>query len=306
MCKLLSISFLRSLCNRASVVFSVFFCAAAAQSVCSAQGTFHVTFDGSPTVPRGSAVVVQAYYEWGFSFTGLPGSDGFTRQGGGATLSPDNGTAYIQAGSGDSLVFSNANGNAFSLAALDLAGFSTVAPNFSVLFMGYRSDGSTVSTNFSGSGINFRTVFFGPEFSGLARVEIPTYAWSLDNLVVTVPEPSIASLAMLVAIGLLLLRGKYRSARFAAVLLVVGLQAAGPVQAQEYVTEPTRDLDGNRLVDKNDTSARDANQIFEARAKLTDIKQFLNQWAVSHPTSDDDPFMFDRVSSLVGLCQFDS
>jgi hypothetical protein len=155
-----------------------------------AQGTLAITFDGPPIIPRGSGIVVQSYYESGFYFSGLPSSDGFTRQGGGSPLIPDNGTAYVQAGAGDSLVFSNLNGNVFSLQAVDLAAFSTAAPNFSVPFVGYRANGSIVATNFSGSGINFRTVHFGPDFSGLSRVEIPAYAWSLDNLVVSIPEPS--------------------------------------------------------------------------------------------------------------------
>jgi hypothetical protein len=87
----------------------------------------------------------------------------------------------------------------FSLASVELAEYSTVVPDaVTVPVIGYRTDGSTVMTSFTTDGIidgtgfldDFQTFFFGPEFSELTRVEIPTYGWSLDNLVVVVPEPS--------------------------------------------------------------------------------------------------------------------
>ena len=43
---------------------------------------------------------------------------------------------------------------------------------------------------------DFETFHFGPEFSNLTRVEIPTFGWSLDNLVV-VPEPETWGLILL-------------------------------------------------------------------------------------------------------------
>ena len=55
------------------------------------------------------------------------------------------------------------------------------------------------SATFSGSGITFHTFYFGSEFSNLNRVEIPTWAWSLDNLVISVPEPSVQGLGLAVA-----------------------------------------------------------------------------------------------------------
>jgi PEP-CTERM putative exosortase interaction domain len=74
-----------------------------------------------------------------------------------------------------------------------------------VPFIGYRADGSTVTANFTTDGIidgtgplaDFETFYFGPEFRGLTRVEIPTYDWSLDNLVATVPEPQTSALLLL-------------------------------------------------------------------------------------------------------------
>ena len=44
--------------------------------------------------------------------------------------------------------------------------------------------------------MDFQTFHFGTEFSGFTRVEIPTFGWSLDNLVV-VPELDAWSLIIL-------------------------------------------------------------------------------------------------------------
>ena len=126
----------------------------------SAQGTLKVTFDGPPLQPTNTAYLVQQYTEAGFLFVPLSGSDGFTRTGSGSPLFPNNGTAYLQAGFGDSLAFYDQNAPSFSLLSVELAGFSTGAPDFSVAFIGYKSDGNIVSTNFSGTGISFRTVYW--------------------------------------------------------------------------------------------------------------------------------------------------
>jgi hypothetical protein len=40
----------------------------------------------------------------------------------------------------------------------------------------------------SGSGTQFQTFYFGPGWSALASVEVPGPDWSLDNLIVVVPE----------------------------------------------------------------------------------------------------------------------
>jgi hypothetical protein len=112
---------------------------------------------------------------------------------------PDNGTAYLAAPLGSSLLFSFANGSAFNLISVDLAEYSTgFQTPLTVPFIGYSVDGGTVTTNFTTDGIidgsgpltDFETFYFGPEWSGLTHVEILTIAWSLDNLVVAIPEPS--------------------------------------------------------------------------------------------------------------------
>jgi hypothetical protein len=110
---------------------------------------------------------------------------------------------------GDSLLFSFTNGMSFDMISVDLAEFSVTVTNTTVRFIGYRFNGSTVITNITTDGVidgpglsaDFETFNFGPEFTGLSRVEIPTIGWSLDNLVVSVPEPSALTL-LLFAVGL--------------------------------------------------------------------------------------------------------
>lgn len=99
-------------------------------------------------------------------------------------------------------------GSPFALMSVDLAEYSTVVPNaVTVHFIGYRVDGSIVTQDFTTDGIidgtgpiaDFQTFHFGPEFSNLSRVEIPTFGWSLDNLVV-VPEPGTWGLILIGAV----------------------------------------------------------------------------------------------------------
>jgi hypothetical protein len=172
-----------------------------------AQGTLQITFDGPPLQPPGSSYAVTNYYESGMSFTSINPNDWnhpFARNGGGISGTPDDGTAYLQ---GSTLMFSFANGSTFGLASVDLAEYSTVFANepVTVDFTGYHPDGSTVTTSFTTDGIidgtgplvDFQTFNF-TGFTDLTRVEIPTYLsslpWSLDNLVVSIPEPGVFSL----------------------------------------------------------------------------------------------------------------
>jgi hypothetical protein len=101
-------------------------------------------------------------------------------------------------------MFSLDNNSVFRIISVDLAEYSTVVPDpVTVQFIGYYSDGSTITTSFTTDGVidgtgpmaDFQTFNFNQNWSGLTRVEIPTSGWSLDNLVVSVPEPS--SLALL-------------------------------------------------------------------------------------------------------------
>ena len=166
------------------------------QSQTFAQGTTTLTFEGPPYLHSGSAIHVQSYSEAGFWFMPIPGTDGFVRQGGGISFYPENGTTYLQATLGDSLMFATDDRSTFSLVSVDLAGYSTVVPQVTAYFVGYRPDGSTVNTSFPASGVTFQTYYFDPEFSGLTRVEMPDFG-SLDNLVLSVPEPGTGALLFL-------------------------------------------------------------------------------------------------------------
>jgi hypothetical protein len=172
------------------------------------QGTLQITFDGPPVQPPGTAYTVTNYYESGMSFRPLAGSYGFGRVGASpVSFQPDNGSAYLQAtlAPAETLRFSFTNNSVFNLNSVDLAEYSTVVPNaVTVHFVGYRHDGSIVTTDFTTDGIidgtgplaDFQTFYFGKQFTDLDRVEIPTYGWSLDNLVVSIPEPATGALLL--------------------------------------------------------------------------------------------------------------
>jgi hypothetical protein len=185
-------------------------CAAVAAllwSLCSgiAQGTFTVSFDGPPVLPPGTARLEQYYDESGVWFTPIPGSMyGFVRQGSNPpSFYPDDGTAYLQAGLGSTLMFGFDDGSSFDPVSVDLAEYSAVVRDaVTVHFVGYRQDGTVLTADITTAGIFngiapvFQTFSFDPAFSGLVRVEIPTIAWSLDNLTLrrSVPEPGIGAL----------------------------------------------------------------------------------------------------------------
>jgi hypothetical protein len=186
-----------------------------------AQGTFRytVTFDGFPYMAPTSEFLIDYYYEQGVVFTPIRTGQ-FGRSGGQPALLgfPRNGTAYLFAMLGDSLAVSSLNGSRFGLVSVDLAEFSTLYQTpLSVPFVGYRSDGSIVVTEFITDGIidgagplaDFETFYFDSRFSDLVRLEIPGYGWTLDNMVFSsIPEPSTA--ALLLASALVLLTRKSR------------------------------------------------------------------------------------------------
>jgi hypothetical protein len=117
-------------------------------------------------------------------------------------LWPDNGTTYLQAGLGDSQAFAFLDETVFDLVSVQLAGYSSVVPDAVIRINGFRSDGSIATTEVVRNGINFETFYFDPGFRGLTRVEFPTYGWSLDNLVVAIPEPS--ALVLFICGGLII------------------------------------------------------------------------------------------------------
>jgi hypothetical protein len=170
----------------------------------SAQGTMNVTFDGPPLQPPSSDYTLQYYSESGVWFTPVPGTDGFGRMGSTPPAGwPDDGTSYVHAALGDSLMFGLGDGSSFDPVSVNLAEYSDIVRSpVTVHFVGYRQDGTVVTDDITTAGIFngvapvFTNFTFDPGFSGLVRVEIPTIAWSLDNLTLRrdVPEPRTAAL----------------------------------------------------------------------------------------------------------------
>ena len=174
-----------------------------------------ITFDGPPTQSPGTHYAIRQYTEGGFTFKPFGPLDStppyrLSRNGGGKSFSPENGSAYLQTLSGGSLEFFTTDGSAFRLISVDLAEYSisNIFPDIpTVTFVGLKGDGGTVSTTFTLDGVidgtgplvDFQTFNFGPEFTDLVKVSVPTEGYSLDNLVV-VPEPSRLAL-LLVAAG---------------------------------------------------------------------------------------------------------
>ena len=179
------------------------------------QGTLQITFDGPPSQPPGTATFVTNYYESGMLFLGALNTNGplpmfsrFGRNGGGITGRPDDGSAYLDSGP-STLMFSFTNSLVFGLLSVDLAEYSTVFSNepATVPFLGYQQGGGIVTNVFTTDGIidgtgplaDFQTFYF-TNFTDLTRVEIPgppsPSGWSLDNLVVSTPEPATSGLLL--------------------------------------------------------------------------------------------------------------
>jgi hypothetical protein len=106
---------------------------------------------------------------------------------------PDNGTPFMLLSAGQTpLVISNTLSQAFSLMSVDLSEFSTAfAVPRSIPFVGYKTDGSTVSKTFDLDGVidgsgplgDYETFSFGNEFRDVTHVEVQTGLYCMDNLV---------------------------------------------------------------------------------------------------------------------------
>jgi hypothetical protein len=193
-----------------------------------AQGT--VTFD-NPWIVNGIGYAGLFYETNGMSFEvsnpAQPGAS-MARVGVGLAGHPNNGTPHLEPSSGLApayVIFALTgaasqghwftNGAPFGLVSVDLA--APAAPSLSpvsITFDAFKTDGSMVSQTFTTPGngtTTFQTYSFGPDFaSGLARVEIPSQTWAMDNIRF-VPEPGGGSLMV---IGLLVfVTGKMRARR---------------------------------------------------------------------------------------------
>ncbi len=182
---------------------------------CQGQGTFQwtATFDGPPPIQPSDALAINYYYENGMTFRPIQTTGQFGRSGGGGGSGgwfAYNGTAYLVGAFTYSLSVTGLPAR-FGLVAVDLAEFSTLYQTpLTVQFVGYKLDGSMVTTEFVTDGIidgtgplvDFQTFYFDLRFADIVRVEVPTYGWSLDNMVFSnvIPEPSTGALAILGAV----------------------------------------------------------------------------------------------------------
>jgi hypothetical protein len=156
-------------------IFGFFFLAVP----CSGEGIVTLTFDGPPTQPQGSRWGSNNYSERGTRFLG-DCARAFPPM---STLWPDNGTPYIVPAQGMSC--SRIDDLSFSLVSVDLAGYSSVVPDYTASFEARRADGTVVSTNFPVSGLGFQTYYFPSEFANLTNVSVR--AGALDNLKLQLP-----------------------------------------------------------------------------------------------------------------------
>jgi len=120
---------------------------------------------------------------------------------------PDNGngSAYLTPGALSTVSVSLLSTMPFDFVSVDLSEEGSWWPNpVPVQFIGYHPDGSTVTNELTTDGFidgtgplaDFQTFYFGPGFTGLTRVEIPGSGWSMDNLVLSIPEPEVGTLVI--------------------------------------------------------------------------------------------------------------
>lgn len=178
------------------------------------QGTIHMTFDNLPTLPPGTTTLAYNYPESAVGAHALGGL--FTMRSSGGPLFPDNGSTYIQPRGSTGLFFDYfGSSRRFDAVSVDLALYSSSSLDpVTVQFVasGYsRTSDIIATTQFTitpavdGQGRPlFQTFNFPPEFRGMYYLSVTPTAplWSLDNLVISIPEPSV--FALLVAGGFFL------------------------------------------------------------------------------------------------------
>ncbi len=130
------------------------------------------------------------WFEQGILFTG---PNGFSQYDSGRSATPDNGSAYLHFAKGpaQTLTFSFVDSTPFTLISVDLAEYSTrFAERMNVRFDCHKTDGTVQTSSFALDGLidgpggisDFETFTFGPEFTEISYVKVPTTTYSMDNV----------------------------------------------------------------------------------------------------------------------------
>lgn len=177
--------------------------------------TLRLTFDpllADTNRPPGAGVLADHYLELGVGIVvNSWRGPGFILRWPGGLLFPDNGTPFLQPWQGDVFFSYRSATTRFDAVSVDLALYSAtnlepvtvqfVAWGYSLPFATTRF---TVTANVDSQGRpTFQTFYFPPEFRNMLYLQVsPMPLWSLDNLVIYVPEPSPWALLVLGAGGL--------------------------------------------------------------------------------------------------------
>jgi len=148
-----------------------------------------ITFD--PPLQPGGVTRMDDWFEQGMRFTG---PNGFSQYDSGRSRAPDNGSAYLRFAKGpaQTLTFKYVDSTPFTLVSVDLAEYSTFfAEAKTIRFDCHKTDGTVQTGNFTVDGsidgpggiLDFETFAFGPEFTEISYVEVPTTTYSMDNVV---------------------------------------------------------------------------------------------------------------------------
>ena len=171
---------------------------------CYGQGTMTFTFDGQPP---GTIRGYSLYTESGMNFWNPYGPQSVFLVGTGVSGFPDDGTAHLGVPAGGDLAFTLNSVAYFGLASFDAAGETISSPGATLQLVGYTGQGITVTNYFTVDSLaarrasslpDFQTFHPDSQFQHVYRVDVLTYSWSLDNVVISgVPEPSTGALVVL-------------------------------------------------------------------------------------------------------------
>lgn len=181
------------------------------------QEAIRVTFDRYQ-MPPGTVWSNGSYY----AESSVQAEGRFTLRWSGDPLFPDNGTAYLQPSGGELFFVYRGATRSFDAVSVDLALYSVsslepVTVQFAASGYSRRQD-IIATAQFTVAGVvdvqgrpTFQTFYFPPEFRGMYYLSVTPTAplWSLDNLVVFIPEPASGTLLLFGALGLWLLRRQH-------------------------------------------------------------------------------------------------